>query len=371
MAADLQLVAVGHNRLQPTHKGLAGLMGMGTGYGVAVVAVVAVTIVTSIVVVESLVESLGVAAEHCLAVAPSPAARLLLLLGCQALHLGLASVWRWWLSPYLSIPARTTNRHHRRQGLAINNGKTLSTTTSSKTTTIATTMTRQYRQQQGDTSELERHRRQHKSHDDLADGHQPPPPLPLPLPSTTARPTTTTTTTRTKTTRTTDGDTTKTCRQQQHDLTTQCYLKKPAEPVICVRVYISCDQSQLTATDCNQVGSQPVDTACRKVVQLVTTDASFPSGLQERDPMDVEDQDNVNYRFDQDDDSSVIFDIPEGPFGGPDSGPDSDSDASQMGGDDDDGSLEPNDSALYEGNDTLPGAVIQLQNQLTITAHLI
>ncbi|KAH9074891.1 hypothetical protein EDB83DRAFT_2312377 [Lactarius deliciosus] len=89
-------------------------------------------------------------------------------------------------------------------------------------------------------------------------------------------------------------------------------------------------------------------------------DASFPSGLQERDPMDVEDQDNVNYRFDQDDDSSVIFDIPEEPFGGADS----DSDASQMGGDDDDGSLEPNDSALYVGNDTLPDAVIQLQNQL-------
>ncbi|KAH9031589.1 hypothetical protein EDB83DRAFT_2319195 [Lactarius deliciosus] len=29
--------------------------------------------------------------------APSPAARLLLLLGCQVLHLGLVSVWCWWL----------------------------------------------------------------------------------------------------------------------------------------------------------------------------------------------------------------------------------------------------------------------------------
>ncbi|KAH9007509.1 hypothetical protein EDB83DRAFT_2323719 [Lactarius deliciosus] len=220
MAADLQPVAVGHNQLQPTHKGLAGLMGMATGYGVAVVTVVAVTVVTGVVVVESLVESLGVAAEHCLAVTPSPAARPLLLLGCQALHLGLASVWRWWLSPYLSIPARTTNHHHRRQGLAINNGKTLSTMTSSKTTTIATTTTRRYQQQQGDMSESERHRRQHESHDDLVDGHQLPPPLPLPLPSTTARPTTTTTT-QTKTTRTTDGNTTKMCRQQQCDSTTR------------------------------------------------------------------------------------------------------------------------------------------------------
>ncbi|KAH9024043.1 hypothetical protein EDB83DRAFT_2320139 [Lactarius deliciosus] len=108
MAAGLQPVAVGRNRLQLTHKGLAGLMGMGTGYGVAVVAVVAVTVVTGVVVVESLVELLGVAAKHCLAVAPSPATRPLLLLGCQALHLGLASVWRWWLMPVLVLPCLVT-----------------------------------------------------------------------------------------------------------------------------------------------------------------------------------------------------------------------------------------------------------------------
>ncbi|KAH9008110.1 hypothetical protein EDB83DRAFT_2323423 [Lactarius deliciosus] len=75
---------------------------------VAVVAVVAVTVVTGVVVVESLVESLGVAAEHCLAVTPSPAARPLLLLGCQVLHLGLASVWRWWLMPVLVLPCLVT-----------------------------------------------------------------------------------------------------------------------------------------------------------------------------------------------------------------------------------------------------------------------
>ncbi|KAH9010198.1 hypothetical protein EDB83DRAFT_2322510 [Lactarius deliciosus] len=212
MAADLQLVAVGRNRLQPTHKGLAGLMGMATGYGVAIVAVVTVTVVTGVVVVESLVELLGVAAEHCLAVAPSPATRPLLLLGCQALHLGLVSVWHWWLMLVLVLPCLVT--------LSID---------SCTHYQPPPPPTRPCHQQQQDTV----------NDDKLKDNND-----------------------------SDNNDKAISTTTRQHE---RCYSKKPAEPVIRVRVYISCDWSQLTATDCNQVRSQPVHTAHRKVVQLVTT----------------------------------------------------------------------------------------------------
>ncbi|KAH9068019.1 hypothetical protein EDB83DRAFT_2314832 [Lactarius deliciosus] len=50
----------------------------------------------------------------------------------QVLHLGLALVWRWWVAPC------TTNHHHRRQGLAIDNGKTLDEVTRATRTTWRT-----------------------------------------------------------------------------------------------------------------------------------------------------------------------------------------------------------------------------------------
>jgi hypothetical protein len=98
--------------------------------------------------------------------------------------------------------------------------------------------------------------------------------------------------------------------------------------------------------------------------------------LEERMSVDMEDQSELDYGVYSEDDSSVLFHIPEEILdGAPDSGSDS-GQGDYLDSDEDDGSLEPDDLASYQssyapsgsdsGNhgDDVPDVIIQLRKQL-------